>query len=276
LLNAARITWGWFEGGFDLTRTNADGSTGCERKTLSKVTKIAPPDYIPHHRPFQYYASTANPRHVWPSSVAAIGTSADGGANHQYDLADFYAALAQHNLPAVSFLKASAYQDGHAGYSDPLDEQPFLVGTINALEKSPEWKSTAIIILYDDSDRWYDHAHAVVNPSANPKIDVVDGDHCGSGTPLSGLKGKPVNGRCGYGTRQPLLVTSPYARRNHVDHTLTDQSSVIRFIETNWLRGRSLKHGSFGATAGSLNGLFDWSEGDTPPLLLNSETGATM
>lgn len=114
-----------------------------------------------------------------------------------------------------------------------------------------------------------------MNPSANPKIDVLDGDHCGSGTPLPGLKGKPVNGRCGYGTRQPLLVISPYARRNHVDHTLTDQSSVIRFIETNWLRGRSLKHGSFDAIAGSINGLFDWSRGDTPPLFLDTETGGT-
>ena len=48
-------------------------------------------------------------------------------ANHQYDLTDFDTALAAGNLPAVSFLKAAAYQDGHAGYSDPLDEQRFLV-----------------------------------------------------------------------------------------------------------------------------------------------------
>ncbi|MFL6720771.1 MAG: phospholipase C [Sphingomonas sp.] len=275
LLNAAHISWGFFAGGFDLGRTNADGSTGCARKTLSTVTRMAVADYIPHHQPFQYYASTANPRHIRPKSLASIGTSDDGGANHQYDLADFYAALAAHDLPAVSFLKAPAYQDGHAGYSDPLDEQPFLVGTVNALEKSPEWRSTAIIILYDDSDGWYDHAHSVVNPSYNPKIDVLDGDHCGTGTPLAGLKGKPVNGRCGYGTRQPLLVISRFARRNHVDHTLTDQTSIARFIEKNWLRGRSVGRGSYDAIAGSLDGLFDWSRGDTPPLLLNPRTGGT-
>lgn len=54
-------------------------------------------------------------------------------------------------MPAVSFLKASAFQDGHAGYSDPLDEQTFLVNTINKLQKTPAWKNTAVVISYDDS-----------------------------------------------------------------------------------------------------------------------------
>ena len=44
-------------------------------------------------------------------------------------------------MPAVSFLKAPEYQDGHPGYSDPLDEQTFLVNTINQIEKSKFWKS---------------------------------------------------------------------------------------------------------------------------------------
>ena len=67
--------------------------------------------------------------------------------------------------------------------------------------------------------------------------DVLDGDHCGSGTPLPGVMGKPAQGRCGYGTRLPFLVVSPYAKVNYVDHTLIDQSSVTRFIEDNWLGG---------------------------------------
>ena len=46
---------------------------------------------------------------------------------------------------------------GHAGYSDPIDEQTFLVNTINKLQERPEWNSTAVIIAYDDSDGWYDH-----------------------------------------------------------------------------------------------------------------------
>jgi len=107
LLNARGITWGWFEGGFDNPSATHTGSNG-KPKT----------DYIPHHEPFQYYASTANPMHKPPTSTAAIGTTDQ--ANHQYDITCFWQALDANNLPRVSYLKAPAYQDGHAGYSNPL------------------------------------------------------------------------------------------------------------------------------------------------------------
>src|SRR5262249_25216198 len=117
LLNRTGITWGWFEGGFNLGTVNANGTTGCARLTNPTTPRPAPlastsPDYIPHHQPFQYYASTRTPHHARPSSVAAIGHSTIPGthdpepANHQYDTDDFFAALAAHNLPAVTFLKA--------------------------------------------------------------------------------------------------------------------------------------------------------------------------
>ena len=93
LLNAARITWGGFMGGFNLDVTNANGTTGCKRSTHSAVVGKDVVDYIPHHNWFQYYASTANPTHARPSSMAAIGYSYehDGKtpdpANHEYDSA---------------------------------------------------------------------------------------------------------------------------------------------------------------------------------------------
>ena len=64
------------------------------------------------------------------------------------------------------------------------------------------------------------------------------------------------NGRCGYGPRLPLLVISPWAKQGHVDHTLTDQSSMIRFVEDNWQLPRI--DGSFDAIAGTLNHMFDF------------------
>jgi phospholipase C len=274
LLNAKSISWGFFEGGFDLTARNADGSTGCTRTTTSAVTNVKSADYIPHHQPFQYYASTRNAQHTRPSSPAVVGTSNDGGANHQYDMTDFWAALQAGNLPAVSFLKAPAYQDGHAGYSDPLGEQAFIADAVNRLEAAPTWKDTAIVILYDDSDGWYDHAYLKpVNASAIKGVDALNGDACGNGTPLAGLDGKPAQGRCGYGTRQPLLVVSPYAKANFVDHTVTDQSSVTRFIEDNWLGGERLGQGSFDAIAGTFDGLFDWSKAGNTALVLDPKTG---
>src|ERR671922_627775 len=101
-------------------------------------------DYNPHHEAFMYYNSTANPHHLPPSSVAMIGHT--DKANHQYDLTDFWAAAQAGNMPAVSYLKAPAYQNGHPGYSDPIDEQNYLVSTINHLQHLPEWNSTAVII----------------------------------------------------------------------------------------------------------------------------------
>ena len=148
-----------------------NGTTGCKRSTHSTVVGKDIVDYIPHHNWFQYYASTANPKHARPSSMAAIGYSYehDGKtpdpANHEYGLQDFYAAVKAGNFPAVSFIKLPAYQDGHAGYSDPLDEQAGTVALINFLQQQPDWKNTAVIITWDDSDGWYDHAFAKTDQS---------------------------------------------------------------------------------------------------------------
>jgi phospholipase C len=267
LLNAAGVTWGFFEGGFDLTITNPNGTTGCNRShpSTNGGTKV---DYIPHHEPFQYYKSTQNLNHTRPSSVGLIGTSSDG-ANHQYDLHDFSDALLAGNLPSVSFVKAARFQDGHAGYSNPLNEQFLIVSILNMLQKTAYWKSTAVVIAYDDSDGWYDHQMSpIINPSATT-ADVLSGTgKCGNGAPLGGIEG-----RCGYGPRLPLLVISPFARANFVDHTLTDQTSILKFIETNWSVG-SIGGGSFDTLAGSLNNMFDFSGKSTQPtLILDPNTG---
>jgi len=83
-------------------------------------------------------------------------------------------------------------------------------------------------------------------------------------------------GRCGYGMRQPLLVVSPWAQRNFVDHSLTDQTSIIRFIEDNWLAGQRLPAGSFDALANSITQVFDFSKirpGKHGRLFLDPSTG---
>lgn len=260
LLTAAGVTWGSFMGGFNLSTVNSNGTTGCARSTANAVNGIPTGDYIPHHSFFNYYSSTANLAHTRPASLAEIGHA--GPANHQYDLQDFFTAAAAGNLPAVSFLKASAFQDGHAGYSDPLDEQTFLVNTINFLQTLPSWRSTAVVILYDDSDGWYDHQMGpIVNTSTGPLDGLTGPGACGTAaTSLPGLN--PANmhalGRCGYGPRQPLLIVSPWAKRNFVDHSITDQTSIIRFVEDNWLGGQRVGSGSFDGIANSITQMFDF------------------
>jgi phospholipase C len=282
LLTAANVSWGWFQGGFDLTVTNPNGTTGCQRTTRSSVAHRAVKDYLPLVEPFQFYASTQNLQHTRPTSIAAIGTNADG-ANHQYDLHDFTDALAAGNMPAVSFLKPPSYQDGHAGFSDPLDEQTFLVDIVNAVEQSPFWQNTAIIIAYDDSDGWYDHLINIVNGSATPQDRLRGDGMCGSATAtaanaLSGVNATTLHaqGRCGNGPRMPLLVVSPWAKKNYIDATATDQTSTLRFIEDMFLGGERIGGGSFDSIAGSLSNMFDFSA-STPPnpavVLLDDATG---
>ena len=262
LLNVKQLTWGWFQGGF------AD----CRLSTGIAIGATARADYIPHHQPFQYYQSTANPQHLAPSSTAAIGKQDQ--ANHQYDLRNFWAAADSGRLPAVSFLKAPAYQDGHAGYSTPLDEQRFLVESINRLQRLPSWSSTAVVVAYDDSDGWYDHVMPpLVNQSQTSLDALTNPAQCGARTDKvpTGPSG-PQQARCGYGFRQPLLLISPFARRNFVDHSLTDQSSILRFVEDNWSLGR-IGNGSADAIAGSLNGMFDFSHPNAGQLILDAQSG---
>jgi phospholipase C len=229
-------------------------------------------DYIPHHNPFQYYASTANPHHLTvptgPGGLDTLGGLMEIGRdtqsyvngspqfntpNHQYDTSDFdqlvqaitQRQLAPSALPAVSFIKAPGYADGHPGYSGPEDEQAFIARTVNELMASPDWSSTAIIVNYDDSDGWYDHAYSGVgNPSlsvadnlTNTNLNVSTNGTSGQCGPATQPAGEPLGGqqgRCGFGPRLPMMVISPYAKHNAVDHNLSDQASIINMIEYNW------------------------------------------
>jgi phospholipase C len=269
LLNARHITWGWFQGGFAPTSHNSGGAVcGAESENIAGE---ALQEYTPHWEPFQFNATTANPDHLAPSSEAAIGRTDQ--ANHQYDLSDFFDSLKDGNLPSVSYLKATTAQSGHPGESDPLDEQQWLVSTINQIEESPYWRSTAIVITYDDSDGWYDHvAPHLLNGSHNSTIDEAA---CAK-TPI---RIGTQNGRCGYSQRLPMLVISPYTRDNYVSSNLTDTTSVVRFIEDNWLGGERISS-SFDATSGSLyapGGLLDFNvRPHFTPVILNPTTGAVV
>ncbi|WP_031073895.1 phospholipase C [Streptomyces sp. NRRL WC-3742] len=267
LLTEKKVSWGWFQGGFRPTTAATDTTPAVCATAHANVVGASRSDYNAHHEPFEYYRSTANPHHLAPKSVDEIGH--DGQANHQYDLGDFDAALNNGTLPAVSYLKAANYQDGHAGYSDPLDEQKFVVDTVNKLQQSKDWASTAVVIAYDDSDGWYDHKFAApVNGSQDAANDVLNGaGQCGNNAAWGGYAD-----RCGYGPRLPLLVLSPYAKSNFVDHTLTDQSSILRFVEDNWKTGR-IGDASFDEHAGSIESMFDFKSPLSATLLLDPATG---
>jgi phospholipase C len=268
LLDDDNISWGWFSGGFHPSSRTADGTAVCATAHPNIGGKLQTDYYSGGWiDPFQYYQSTANPHHLPPASVNEIGHN--GQANHQYDLTDFWSAVDAGRMPTVSYLKPAVYQNGHAASSDPLDEQQFLVDTINRLQKTPEWKDTAVILAYDDSDGWYDHQMSPIVNDSHSAQDALTGDsQCGARTPLAGYQD-----RCGYGPRQPLIVISPYSQVNTVDHHITDQTSILRFIEDNWLGGQRIGDGSFDTLAGSLDGLFDFTHRHPQPLYLDPTTG---
>lgn len=446
-LSEAGISWGWFQGGFD-PQSAASGTmnpgysggpggqgTGYTPATCTASDPIgaalggtgttgAQPygvesDYIQHHEPFQYYATTANPSHLVPSALNTVGNdtqSFTGGCygcgtpefntpNHQYDISTFNqlvtaitnGQLGPQFLPAVSYLKAPAYEDEHPSYSDPIDGQTFVTQELNSLMQSPDWSTTAVVVAYDDSDGWYDHVYAgnssdtyhtgangpqnqstagagttsgtntvtgsttegdaetavvcggtpitgsaigasttittgtndtvtytvggggtqtltipggtytpttlanaiatasggVVKAQANatPALVLTDnglstltitgGDALttlgltatSSSTPASPVvtnyQGAPENGRCGFGPRLPLIVISPYAKSDFIDHTLSDQASVVNFIEYNWSLGAitgsaaNLFNNPATATTFDLANMFDFTPGAT-------------
>ena len=269
LLNAKGIPWGWFQGGFAPTSVDAQGRAVCGQHHTGLAgddAVVNAGDYIPHHEPFMYYPQTTNIHHTRPSDPLLIGTSRDE-ANHQYDLTDFWNAVNNGNMPAVSFLKAKKAQDGHAGYSSPLDEQQFLVNTLNTLQQRPEWASSVVIIMWDDSDGWYDHQMGpIVNQSVTSQDALSAAGHCGT------VNTGGIPARCGYGVRLPMLVISPFAKSNFVDGTTTDHTSAIRFIEDNWGLGRIGGH-SFDAIAGPLTNMLDFREPRTDILILDPDTG---
>jgi phospholipase C len=280
-------------------------------------------DYIAHHEPFQYYSSTANPHHLTVAAdssgkdtLAGLKTIGDdtqtfkGGygvspqfdtPNHNYDTSDFdqlvgaidSGKLPASALPAVTFLKAPGYQDGHAAYSDPADEQAFVVNEVNSLMQSPDWSSTVVFVNYDDSDGWYDHVYSgVQNGSASPADNLTNTNtgkitnlnptsgQCGTASDASSaLAGE--QGRCGFGPRLPMLAISPCSKADDVDHNLSDQASIINFIEYNWsLPGIP---GSFDQALAKtdkaegvpfdLAGMFDFSKCNQQSLPLDPGTG---
>ena len=306
LLNAKSITWGGFMGGFNLSTTNPNGTTSCARSTFSSVLNATEVDYSPHHAWFQYYSSTSNPKHTPATSTALIGftdplDSTATPVHHQYDVADFMAAVKSGNFPSVSYIKPPRVNDAHPGNSDPLDEQAFTTNLINFLQEQPDWKNTAVIITYDDSDGWYDHQFATPTTSSfdstsTQAVNTVPGGtvagnvtgadqlntpgNCtaSNAKPGVGITGATVNGRCGPGTRVPMIVVSPWAKVNYVDHTLLTQASVVRFIEDNWLGGQRIGQGSNDATTGDLSVLFDFtgSTGKASTLFLDTSLGTKL
>jgi Dyp-type peroxidase, N-terminal/Phosphoesterase family len=192
----------------------------------------------------------------------------------------FMDGIANPSVTSPSYVKPPAYENAHPGNSDPLEEQQFVVNTVNQIEQSKYWPATAIILTYDDSDGWYDHATPPIVSGSNDSTAGTTGNMGDTAVCTSvPITVGSAEDRCGYGDRLPFLVISPYTRENYVSSKLLNTASVVKFIEDNWLRGKRIP-GSFDAVSGSIDGhggLLDFN--GTPhvtPVILNPTTGAVV
>jgi len=169
-LSAKHVSWAWYSGGW------SDAIAGHPAKLFQF-----------NHQPFAYFAKYAN--------------GSPGQAAHLKDEADLVKAIRSNTLPAVSFYKPLGSDNEHPGYANLLDGERHTADLINAIMAGKEWKSTAIIVTYDENGGFWDH----VAP--------------------------PFRDKWGPGTRVPTIVISPFAKRGFVDHTTYDTTSILALIE---------------------------------------------
>jgi acid phosphatase len=196
-LSAANVTWKWYSGGW-----------------TAALAGNPDPNFQFHHQPLAYFASFAD------------GTAAK--AAHLQDETNFLADLHNNALPSVSFIKPLGENNEHPGYASLLAGQQHVASLVQAIQSSPYWKNTAIIITYDENGGRWDH----VAPPAP--------EH-----------------RWGPGTRVPTIVISPWAKHGFVDHTQYETVSILAFIEKLY----SLKPlGTRDAAANPLSNVFDFTQ----------------
>jgi phospholipase C len=145
-------------------------------------------------------------------------------ADHVHPIADYFADAAAGTLPQVAFIDPIFLGDENTENDEhpPANVQvgqAFVASIVGALTSSPAWSRSALLITYDEHGGFWDH---VPPPPACIPDDIP---------PM--LRPNDVPAAFDrYGIRVPLVVVSPFARARYVSHTNTDQTSILRFIET--------------------------------------------
>jgi phospholipase C len=128
-------------------------------------------------------------------------TDAHSSANVK-DFSSFATDLSSGNLPAVSYIQPAPAHSMHPGSGPVANGITWLDGFIKQIQASPVWTNTAVIVVWDSSGGWWDH----VPP---PQVDAQ-----------------------GLGPRVPMLVISPFAKKNYISHVQMDNVSILKFIQS--------------------------------------------
>jgi phospholipase C len=159
--------------------------------------------------PWRYYAPEVGfsfGGDLWNAfdAIHAVRYGSEWGLNVTWPETLVFTDIDDDALPSVSWVIPDYANSDHSG--DYSDTGPSWVAqVVNAIGESRAWKSTAIVILWDDWGGWYDH----VAPPGPRRYG-------------------------GLGFRVPAIVVSPYAKAGYVSHEVYQFGSVVRFVEDNW------------------------------------------
>jgi phospholipase C len=225
LLHAHHVSWAYYAA--------RGASPDCDTGPISCYTSLEGPNTPGMWNPLPNFVTVRDDRQV----------------GNVQPLARFYRAARAGTLPAVSWITPNWKDSEHPGASVRIG-QGWVTGLINAVMRSPDWRSSAIFLAWDDWGGFYDH----VRP---PKVDAN-----------------------GYGLRVPALLISPYARRGYVDHQTLSFDAYLKFIEDDFLSGARLDPKTDGRPdprptvredapeLGDLTQEFDFSQPPRAPLIL--------
>ena len=169
----------------------ADGTRAPDQpRAVIYTAKDGALNYQPHHQPFNYFARFAP------------GTA--DRAKHLKDGDDFVADIDAGKLPAVAFYKPTGKFNQHPSYTDLMSGDAHIADLLERLKRSPQWGRMLVVVTYDENGGFWDH---VAPPSGAGWAD-----------------------RWGPSMRIPALIISPIAKRNHVDKTSYDTTSILKLI----------------------------------------------
>jgi phospholipase C len=203
------VSWGWYQQGF-----GPEPFDGLE-VVDGFPTSTPHASYIVHHNGPQYFGYLGDN----PAELA-----------NMHGLQQFYTDISNQNLPAaggVFYIRGGYYNndgmqtadpspavrtvfsgnDDHGSYSDSQISEASVADTVNAIASSPYWANSAIIITYDESDGFYDHAPEAIRSWGPDTL------------PLSG------------GPRIPTIVLSPFSAAHSVSHVYSEHGSIVSFID---------------------------------------------
>jgi phospholipase C len=160
-------------------------------------------------------------------AIAAVRRGPEWTTNVISPQTAVFTDIGRDTLPSVAWVIPDYADSDHPG--DNSDSGPSWVAqVVNAIGESPAWKTTAVIIVWDDWGGWYDH----VPPPGSRQYG-------------------------GLGFRIPLIAVSPYAKEGYISHNQYELGSIVHFVEDNW------DLGSLGTTnhaADFVNDFFDFAQ----------------